>query len=95
MMARLLIVLVQIYRATLSVWLGGRCRFYPSCSQYALDALTQHGAWHGSALSARRLVRCHPWHLGGVDPVPPRVDARTQLVGVQTRQGTAVPAARG
>jgi putative membrane protein insertion efficiency factor len=55
----------------LSVHLPPRCRFHPSCSQYALEALTLHGARRGSWLAIRRVGRCHPWHDGGLDPVPP------------------------
>jgi putative membrane protein insertion efficiency factor len=69
--ARLLMLPVRAWRLV-SVRLPPRCRFYPSCSQYALDALTTHGAFRGSWLAVRRVGRCHPWHDGGLDPVPPR-----------------------
>jgi putative membrane protein insertion efficiency factor len=62
--------LIRAYQLALSPWLGGRCRFYPSCSHYALEAVEQHGALRGSWLSLRRLSRCHPFHCGGYDPVP-------------------------
>jgi putative membrane protein insertion efficiency factor len=65
-----LIALVRAYRFFLKPWLGNACRFEPSCSAYALQALHQHGALAGSALSAARLLRCHPWCDGGHDPVP-------------------------
>jgi uncharacterized protein len=65
-----LIGLVQGYRLFFKAWLGNRCRFEPSCSTYALQALQQHGALTGAALSAGRLLRCHPWCRGGHDPVP-------------------------
>lgn len=64
---------VMAYRLTLKPWLGNACRFEPSCSQYALDALDQHGAWAGACLTAGRLLRCHPWCSGGCDPVPARL----------------------
>jgi uncharacterized protein len=54
-----------------STRLPARCRFHPSCSAYALEALTEHGAGRGTWLAVRRLGRCHPWHAGGLDPVPP------------------------
>jgi uncharacterized protein len=65
-----LIALILLYRYTLGFVLGGRCRFYPSCSSYALDAVFHHGAARGSVLAVRRVARCHPWNPGGVDPVP-------------------------
>ena len=68
-----LIGLVQGYRYLLKPWLGNACRFEPTCSQYALDALRTHGAAAGATLAAGRLLRCHPWCDGGHDPVPPRV----------------------
>jgi putative membrane protein insertion efficiency factor len=69
-METILIGLIRVYRYALSPWLGNQCRFYPSCSHYAEEALARHGAVRGSWLAARRLCRCHPWHPGGVDPVP-------------------------
>jgi uncharacterized protein len=66
-----LIGLVKGYRLLLSPWLGSSCRFTPSCSAYALQALEQHGAAGGTYLTLARLVRCHPWCEGGHDPVPP------------------------
>jgi putative membrane protein insertion efficiency factor len=70
-MARLLIALVRAYRYLLSPWIGQNCRFHPSCSVYALEALERHGALRGTALAVARLCRCHPFHPGGEDPVPP------------------------
>jgi len=63
--------LIRGYQRALSPLLGSRCRFYPSCSQYALEALETHGLIHGLWLSARRLARCHPLNPGGFDAVPP------------------------
>ncbi len=68
---RLAVILIRLYQWTLSPLLGQNCRFYPSCSHYALEAVTRFGVLRGGWLSARRLCRCHPWHPGGVDPVPP------------------------
>ena len=69
LLARLLMLPVRAWRLV-SVHLPPRCRFYPSCSQYALDALATHGAARGSLLAVRRVARCHPWNPGGIDPVP-------------------------
>jgi putative membrane protein insertion efficiency factor len=69
--AKLLIALVHVYRATLSPLLGPSCRFEPSCSAYALTAFDRHGALQGGWLSLRRVLRCHPFHPAGFDPVPP------------------------
>ena len=73
--------MVLAYRYLLKPWLGNACRFEPSCSQYALDALRRHGAVAGGSLSAVRLLRCHPWCHGGLDPVPQRAP------GIFTRLG--------
>jgi uncharacterized protein len=67
---RALIALVRFYRFFLSPWLGSSCRFEPTCSAYALQALQRHGAATGGALTLHRLARCHPWCAGGHDPVP-------------------------
>jgi len=61
---------IRFYRYFLSPWLGSACRFEPTCSVYALEALDRHGAARGSALAARRVLRCHPGCAGGLDPVP-------------------------
>jgi putative membrane protein insertion efficiency factor len=68
--ARLLIALIAGYRYFLSPLLGRSCRYFPSCSEYAAEALERHGALRGSWLAVRRIARCHPWHPGGYDPVP-------------------------
>jgi putative membrane protein insertion efficiency factor len=83
--AWLLAVLLRAYQRFISPLLGPRCRFYPSCSAYALEAVTVHGALRGSWLAVRRLSRCHPFHPGGVDPVPPPT----------ARGGGSPPAAAG
>ena len=67
---RALIVLVRVYRLLLSPWLGNSCRFEPTCSCYAIEALERHGALLGSGLAAGRVLRCHPWCTPGHDPVP-------------------------
>jgi uncharacterized protein len=71
-MQRLLLALIRGYRLLLSPWFGNQCRFHPTCSSYAEEAVRQHGTLRGAWLSARRIGRCHPWHPGGIDPVPPR-----------------------
>ena len=70
-MKALLLWLIRGYQLCLSPFFGGQCRFYPSCSAYAVEAIDTHGALRGSWLAVSRLARCHPWHPGGVDPVPP------------------------
>ncbi len=66
-----MLLLVQIYRHTVSPLLGANCRYQPTCSAYAIEALRLHGAFRGTALAARRIARCHPWGDSGYDPVPP------------------------
>lgn len=68
---RLLVVVLRFYRQWISPALPPTCRFFPSCSAYAIEALTMHGMLRGSWWTARRLLRCGPWHPGGMDPVPP------------------------
>jgi putative membrane protein insertion efficiency factor len=69
-MKQLLVLLVRFYQYAISPWLGRRCRFFPSCSEYTAEAIQKHGAWKGLRLGAERISRCHPWHPGGYDPVP-------------------------
>lgn len=73
---RSLILLVRGYQLLLSPWLGGNCRFMPSCSEYAIEALTRFGALRGGWLALRRIGRCHPWAASGPDPVPARFPGR-------------------
>jgi len=68
---RVLIGLVTLYRLLISPVLAPSCRYWPSCSEFAVDALRMHGAVRGGWLTARRICRCHPWSAGGIDPVPP------------------------
>jgi len=83
-----LILLLNGYRRFVSPLLAPRCRFYPSCSAYALEAVQLHGALRGSWLAARRLSRCHPFHAGGLDPVPvPR--SKAGAAETESRHGAA------
>ena len=65
-----LIALIRFYRYAISPLLGSSCRFHPSCSEFAIEALERHGLLTGTGLALRRVLRCHPWHPGGFDPVP-------------------------
>ena len=69
-LTKLLILLIRLYQITLSPWLGNACRYTPTCSQYAIEALQKHGALKGLYLAVRRILRCHPWGGYGYDPVP-------------------------
>ncbi len=73
-MKTLLLALIRAYQYLLRPLLGANCRFYPSCSEYAHEAVLVHGAARGSWLAVRRVCRCHPYHPGGLDPVPPPDD---------------------
>lgn len=73
-MRRIVILLIRLYQYLVSPVLGNHCRFYPSCSSYAVDAVRQHGTFKGIYLTIRRLSRCHPWHEGGYDPVPEKMN---------------------
>ena len=68
--ANALVLLIRAYQFALRPLLAGTCRYQPSCSEYAVEAVQRHGAWRGSWLSMKRVARCHPWGRGGFDPVP-------------------------
>jgi uncharacterized protein len=87
-MTRLMVLVIRGYQLFVSPLLGPRCRFYPSCSAYAVEALTTHGALRGSWLATRRLLRCHPWNPGGPDPVPP---VRRPAATIRGARRTAPP----
>jgi hypothetical protein len=88
--ARLLLTgLIRLYRVTLSGWLGGQCRFYPSCSSYAEQAVRVHGAARGSALALGRIARCGPFTPGGVDHVPPSRHRHPAVEGALPGHGAA------
>ncbi|WP_223826035.1 membrane protein insertion efficiency factor YidD [Spongiibacter pelagi] len=84
-MQRLLIACIRFYRHCISPLMAPHCRFYPTCSQYAVEAIQQHGAARGSLLSAKRLCKCHPFHPGGYDPVP---DAKPTKLETHTHQAS-------
>jgi uncharacterized protein len=69
-MTKFLIALIKLYQLALSPFFGQHCRFTPTCSQYAIESMQAHGALKGFFLTIKRLSRCHPWHVGGHDPVP-------------------------
>ena len=75
-MKSVLLVLIDGYRLLLSPFFGTQCRFYPTCSAYAREAIAVHGPLRGSWLAVKRISKCHPWHSGGVDPVPPSQQKR-------------------
>ena len=86
--ARILALPIRAWRLV-SRYLPPRCRYYPSCSAYALEALEKHGAVRGSWLAAKRVSRCHPWHEGGIDPVPaPNTRSSSAPVGASLTEGT-------
>ena len=73
-----LLLPVRLYRYFISPLLGPRCRFHPTCSEYAIQAVETYGCAKGGYLAIRRLLKCHPFHSGGCDPVPPREEVRSQ-----------------
>ncbi len=70
MMKKASLLAIRFYQLTLSPILGGQCRFYPSCSDYTRQAIEKHGVWRGIVLGGKRLLKCHPFHPGGIDTVP-------------------------
>ena len=70
MLDKVAIKMISVYQCSLSLLIGNQCRFYPSCSHYTQEAIERFGLAKGSYLGARRILSCHPWHPGGIDPVP-------------------------
>ncbi len=85
-MRTLLLLLIKGYRLLVSPWLGNQCRFTPTCSEYAITAVDRFGVLRGSRLALRRIGCCHPWHAGGVDPVPEK--SSEQLTRKQSPEHT-------
>jgi putative membrane protein insertion efficiency factor len=83
----LLIGMIRLYRATLSGWLGGQCRFYPTCSHYAEDAIRAHGATKGAILATWRVLRCNPFSKGGIDHVPASAHPTAYEDIIRSREG--------
>ncbi len=71
-MKKILMGIIRFYQKAISPLFPPACRFYPTCSQYAFEAISVHGALKGSYLAIRRILKCHPFHKGGIDPVPPK-----------------------
>jgi putative membrane protein insertion efficiency factor len=92
--AHVAVAAVRGYQWTLRPLIGGQCRFFPSCSDYAIDALRTHGAARGSALAAWRILRCNPWCEGGFDPVPPNPGAADAVSRTQDDPSPVVPSRR-
>ncbi|AOA59792.1 membrane protein insertion efficiency factor YidD [Acinetobacter larvae] len=99
-MARILHWLIRCYQILISPMLGPRCRYIPTCSQYAIEAIRSHGAWKGGWLATRRICRCHPWGGYGYDPVPQKairfisfqqIDSQKLLVAVPLRERLSNP----
>ena len=94
-MKYVLIVLLKAYRLVISPLYGNVCRYYPSCSAYALRAVQVHGAVKGPWLAGRRLARCHPWTAGGYDPVPGTPEWAEEFEGARTMDTTLTTAPAG
>ncbi len=89
-MRRVLLALIRAYQYVLSPWIGGSCRYWPTCSEYAREAISAHGAFAGAGLALARLARCHPYGRGGVDPVPAQLRWRCACGPASTDRATAV-----
>ena len=84
MLQRILVGLIRFYQVAISPWTPASCRFQPTCSAYAREAIERHGSWRGSLLAVRRLARCHPWGGTGYDPVPPSGDEPSKALEERT-----------
>lgn len=79
MLRKILIFFIKLYRKYISPLKKSTCRFYPTCSQYAIDAINEYGGFKGSAMAVRRLLRCHPWNPGGYDPVDKKKETKNDV----------------
>ena len=77
-MKKILILLIRFYQKFISPMFPAKCRFYPTCSQYTLEAVKEHGAIKGTYLGIKRILKCHPFHEGGYDPIPKRENKNTE-----------------
>ncbi|QEQ98340.1 membrane protein insertion efficiency factor YidD [Neptunomonas concharum] len=84
LLRRLLLGLIRFYQYIISPLMGSNCRFYPSCSHYMFEAIETHGIFKGVWLGTKRLLKCHPWHEGGIDPVPPACGCHEKETEVKT-----------
>jgi len=79
-MKKMLLLLIRLYKKTLSPLLGNQCRFLPTCSEYTYGAIETHGAGLGIVLGAKRILKCHPFHVGGYDPVPEKNEVKFKWI---------------
>ena len=86
-MKYILIFIIKIYQAVISPFLPNSCRFYPTCSHYAIESLNTHGFFYGLYLSAKRIVKCNPFHKGGFDPVPPKIKSKNLSIINRNQNG--------
>lgn len=89
MIRSVLLALLRVYRYLLAPWIGGSCRYWPTCSEYAREAIEAHGAARGALLAAGRLARCHPYGRGGVDPVPQQFSWRCVCHGASVERSAS------
>lgn len=79
-MKKVLLWLIRIYKSVVSPWLGNHCRYSPTCSEYAYQSIERHGVFKGLWFGTKRILRCHPFHAGGYDPVPDNFEVKTKWI---------------